>query len=148
MSEKIYTIPINEAFDKKEGCPICALTEMLEQNELSLILGASMMEPDVRIATNRLGFCPEHLKKMLAAKKKLPLALMLQSRLEELRSDLESGGERRVRRFEEGAKSCYLCARIGGYLENMYENLFWLYSEDEAFRVKASEQKSYCLMQR
>mgnify|MGYP003296538438 CR=1 FL=1 len=39
MAEKIYTIPINEAFDKAIqnepcDCPFCLLQEMLEQNEL------------------------------------------------------------------------------------------------------------------
>ena len=145
MAETIYTIPINEAFDKKEGCPLCALTETLEQNELTLILGASMMEPDVRIATNRLGFCPDHLEKMLDAKKKLPLALMLQSRLEELRGWLDESDSKKERLFAATADSCYICARIERYLSGMYENLFWLYSGDEAFREKVAAQKGYCL---
>ena len=55
--ERIYTIPVNEAFDASMadpacGCPICALYRKLEENELDLILGGSMMEPDVRIRTN------------------------------------------------------------------------------------------------
>ena len=45
--EQIYTIPVNEAFDAADGCPFCALWRKLEENELDLILGASMMEPDV-----------------------------------------------------------------------------------------------------
>lgn len=54
--EQIYTIPVNEAFeagaaDPSCGCPICALYRKLEEDELDLILGASMMEPDVRIRT-------------------------------------------------------------------------------------------------
>ena len=40
MLEKIYTIPINEAFDasaadRAKGCPFCALKERLENDELS-----------------------------------------------------------------------------------------------------------------
>ena len=63
--EQIYTIPVNEAFeasaaDPSLGCPLCALYRKLEENELDLILGASMMEPDVRILTNEMGFCPTH----------------------------------------------------------------------------------------
>jgi len=55
--EQIYTIPVNEAFDASRadhtcGCPMCTLYRKLEENELELILGASMLEPDVRIQTN------------------------------------------------------------------------------------------------
>ena len=64
--EQIYTIPVNEAFEKvqEEGfctCPFCLMYNRLEDKELDLILGASMMEPDVRLKTNEAGFCPEHL---------------------------------------------------------------------------------------
>ena len=63
--EQIYTIPVNEAFEKvqEEGfctCPFCLMYNRLEDKELDLILGASMMEPDVRLKTNEAGFCPEH----------------------------------------------------------------------------------------
>ena len=52
--EQIYTIPVNEAFDavseKPElGCPFCMLYRKLQDDELDIILGASMMEPDIRI---------------------------------------------------------------------------------------------------
>ena len=66
--EQIYTIPINEVFDEvcadpSCGCPICRIVRKLEENELDLILGASMMEPDIRIRTNEHGFCGEHYEK-------------------------------------------------------------------------------------
>ena len=56
--EQIYAIPVNEAFregtQKPEcGCPFCSIYRKLEENELDLILGASMMEPDTRIQTNK-----------------------------------------------------------------------------------------------
>ena len=59
--DTIYTIPVNEAFeasaaDSSCGCPFCALYNKLEDDELELILGASMMEPDVRIKTNMKAF--------------------------------------------------------------------------------------------
>mgnify|MGYP002540858234 CR=1 FL=1 len=45
--EQIYTIEVNEAFEASErdaacGCPTCTLYNKLEENELEIILGASM----------------------------------------------------------------------------------------------------------
>ena len=85
--EQIYTIPVNEAFEKvrDEGgmCPFCVMYNKLEANELDLILGASAMEPDVRIRTNELGFCDTHFGLMFKRSKRLPLALMMESLLSE-----------------------------------------------------------------
>ena len=82
--EQIYTIPVNEAFDKvrdeQNMCPFCLLYNRLEANELDLILGASAMEPDVRIKTNELGFCRNHYADMLAMNNRLSLALTIESR--------------------------------------------------------------------
>ena len=91
---QIYTIPINEHFDMSRddhacGCPVCSLHRMLEENELELILGASMMEPDVRQKTNALGFCPDHMSLLFERGKRLPLALMLESHLDSLAEDLK-----------------------------------------------------------
>ena len=90
--EQIYTIPVNEAFEASAadpacGCAFCALYRKLEENELDLILGASMMEPDVRIKTNKQGFCKTHYDMMFVRKNRLGLALMLESHLDELKDD-------------------------------------------------------------
>ena len=66
MKETIYTIPINDAYDVKCGCPICTIEKKLETESLEYIMGAAMMEPDVRLETNRLGlrqkrFCADHI---------------------------------------------------------------------------------------
>jgi hypothetical protein len=81
MDEHIYTIPINDAFDRRDGCPMCAIWEKLESDSLEYALGAAMMEPDVRVAMNKLGFCGRHLSRMISMKDRLPLALILESRL-------------------------------------------------------------------
>ena len=91
--EQIYTIPVNEAFEASRddascGCPFCSLYNKLEDDELELILGASMMEPDVRIKTNERGFCRTHYDMMFARQNRLGMALTLESHLDELRGDI------------------------------------------------------------
>ena len=72
-NEKIYTIRITEAMNQKCGCPLCTVEDKLDADELKRILGAAMMEPDVRIKTNEQGFCENHLERLLGMSNKLSL---------------------------------------------------------------------------
>ena len=85
MRDNIYTIPVSEVFEPKCGCPICRMRDMLEKRCIEYIMGAAMMEPDIRIETNKAGFCTDHFQMMLGQKNRLSLALMLESHLAELR---------------------------------------------------------------
>ena len=55
--EKIYMIPVNDAYGAADGCPLCQLRDKAEQNYLEYYLGPSLMEPDTRKITNKTGFC-------------------------------------------------------------------------------------------
>ena len=156
--EQIYTIPVNEAFeasaaDASCGCAFCALYRKLEENELELILGASMMEPDVRIKTNEEGFCKTHYDMMFVRKNRLGMALTLESHLDELRRDISDNalslvmgagkrGEKRIAALED---SCYVCRRIEFNFSRMIETAVMLWEKDEEFRVKFRAQPMFCL---
>ena len=102
--EKIYTIPVNETFEEQDGCPFCRLFSRLENDELDIILGASMMEPDIRIKTNEQGFCADHYSMMLKRKRMLGIALMLDSHLPVSVSDLCL--RLTLRSLSQGLKGC------------------------------------------
>lgn len=155
--EQIYTIPVNEAFDDSRdnpscGCPICTLFRRLEEDELQLILGASMMEPDIRQQTNRLGFCDKHFSMMLTRKNRLGMALMLESHLDEMRDRVfphglaalvSRGGD--LSAMEELEDSCYICKRVEFHLSNMISTVVLLWESDYAFREKFAAQPHFCL---
>ena len=157
--EQIYTIPVNEAFDASAadrscGCPMCALYRKLEENELELILGASMMEPDVRIQTNKEGFCRTHYDMMFVRKNRLGMALTLESHLKELQEDLKAGllgtlagkpEAKPVKRIAALEQSCYVCRRIDFHFQHMAETVVYLYEHDEAFAAKLPKQPYFCL---
>ncbi|MBE6618729.1 MAG: hypothetical protein E7626_02960 [Ruminococcaceae bacterium] len=151
MAETIYTIPINEEFEARIesadcSCPLCNLYKKLENDELSLILGASMMEPDVRIKTNRLGFCPHHYGKMLTNGKRLPLALMLESHLNELRDTVSSASpEKAAKRITELENSCYVCSRVEENFRHLVSNAVYMWETDGEFREKFSKQSYFCI---
>ncbi|MBQ3706479.1 MAG: hypothetical protein II889_01085 [Clostridia bacterium] len=156
--EQIYTIPVNEAFEKvqEEGshiCPFCLMYNRLEANELDLILGASMMEPDVRLKTNELGFCDTHLGMMFGRPKRLPLALMLESHLDQVAKDLEGNmgmfiaktGDNAAKRLDRLEHSCYVCERIEYNFSRMIETAALLWQSDSAFHDKVKKAPYFCL---
>ena len=154
--EQIYTIPVNEAFeasaaDKSCGCPFCALYNKLENDELELILGASMMEPDVRIKTNKTGFCRTHYDMMFVRKNRLGMALTLESHLDLLKKELRDGGlgggtgSKPIKRIGELEGSCYVCDRIAFNFEHMVETAVLLWNSDPDFPKKLEAQPYFCL---
>lgn len=158
MAETIYTIPVNEAFDACAAddvceCPLCRLYDKFENDELELILGASMMEPDIRIKTNEQGFCRTHYDMMLERKNRLGMALMLQSHLDELSGGFSGGAGDLVRgigatlssRLGTLESSCYVCGRTEHSFGKALENVLYLWESDAEFRKKLSAQNMFCL---
>ena len=156
--EQIYTIPVNEAFEKVQEedshiCPFCLMYNRLEANELDLILGASMMEPDVRLKTNELGFCDAHLGMMFGRPKRLPLALMLESHLDQIAKDLDGNmgmfigktGDAAAKRLDRLEHSCYICDRIEYNFSRMIETAALLWQSDSAFHDKVKKAPYFCL---
>lgn len=90
MKEKIYTIPVTEAFSVVCECPFCQLQNKLEQEQIEYTLGASLMEPDSRLITNEKGFCQKHYKSLFDSKiNSLGLGLILETHLAEQLKDLK-----------------------------------------------------------
>ncbi len=146
MAEHLYTIAINEHFGEKCGCPVCSLSAMLEKNEIDTITGAAMMEPSIRIETNRLGFCNTHFNMMLTNGKRLPVALILQSHMEEIRYKINSSRPDATAKYlSDLEESCYVCNKVNDKMKNVYSNIVYLWKTDEAFRKLFSEQPRFCL---
>ncbi|HHW32269.1 MAG TPA: ABC transporter substrate-binding protein [Clostridiaceae bacterium] len=82
MKEKIYTIPVNEAFKEECECPMCILEKKLENEYVDYMLGPSLMEPDSRIDTNEKGFCKRHFELLYNREEnKLGLGLIIDTHL-------------------------------------------------------------------
>ena len=153
MREKIYTIPVNEAFDDESGkCPFCILYERLQEDELNLILGASMMQPDVRMLTNEKGFCGKHFHQLRVRKNRLGLGLILESHLDEVKKNIKLGGmfardksAAPKKAIEALEGSCYICDRIAFNFDNMLSTAAMLYAQEKEFRDKFASRKCFCL---
>jgi translation initiation factor 2 beta subunit (eIF-2beta)/eIF-5 len=161
LKEKLYTIPVNEAFDEDSECPVCAMRKKLESNAIEFTMGPSYMEDDVREATSRLGFCEKHLEQLYKNQNRLGLALILKTHMVKLVRDIEkqSGiskvsapsffkkkGENSgvVTYINDIEDQCFVCEKIEGTFERYIATLFYLYHTEESFRQKLKESKGFC----
>lgn len=151
MRESILTIPINEVFEPREGCPICAMRNTVEEHISEYIMGAAMMEPDVREDTNALGFCHTHFNSLLRQNNRLSLGLMLNTHLATLRGDIF---EKKSLFFSKGAKAkkcsdveqtCFVCSKVDWGVEHMLDTVFTMFRQDSGFRSLYSSQKYICI---
>lgn len=166
MKEKIYTIPVNEAFDESDGCPLCTMRDKLELSRVKYALGPSMMEPDIRIQTNSLGFCSRHFEMMFKEENKLSLALILQTHIEEAGKKLKfyasksqtvqkkklfsknsekSGAQALSDAIGSTVSTCFICSHIQSNMERYTDTLFYMWDNDESFRNKFRSAKFFCL---
>lgn len=166
MKEKIYTIPVNEAFKKACECPLCFLHKKLENEAVDYTLGPAMMEPDYRVLSNEHGFCSKHYKMLFEKQNKLSLALVLDTHLEEMRNkiqnlskDISSLKNNKKCLFKKSLKNleqinsslknsidgCVICEKINKTLERYIEVFFYLWENDEDFIKKVKSSKGFCI---
>ena len=158
MKEKLYTVPVNDAFDAQSECPLCTLRKDLERRAVEFVLGPSYMEDDVRQKTNELGFCREHLSELLGEKNRLGLAMILKTHLDSQIKAAEPFTKVKIKpknllkedpaavstwaRVQ--ARTCYVCARIGAFFPHYLETILYLWKHEEDFRGKYKAVKGFC----
>lgn len=155
MKEKIYTIPINEAYETDCECPLCLIEKRLEKEAVEYELGAAMMEPDHRELSNKKGFCNKHFNMLFAAQNKLPLALVLDTHIDEVRKKIDE--MRKVKRtglFKKAAEkqscaelisSCMVCDKVNKTMDRYCRVLTEMWKEDDGFRLKMEKSRGFCL---
>lgn len=151
MRESILTIPVNEVFEPKEGCPICRMRDTVEEHICEYIMGAAMMEPDVRMETNELGFCLTHFEMLMQQNNRLSLGLMLNSYLENARKNIfekkslfftKSAKQRKSAEIEE---TCFVCSKVQWGIDHMLETVFTMYLKEPKFRNLFKAQEYICV---
>lgn len=165
MKEKIYTIPINDAFDEGSECPVCAFLKKEEADRVEYALGDSMMQPEERIAGNEKGYCNRHTEMMFSFGNKLSHALILETRLKYLEEIIEKTGSELKRpkkavfgkakygeeinsvfsKTESAVSGCVICDRLEEIMKAFIENLFFMYKNDSGFRSKFFASKGFCM---
>ncbi len=151
MKETICTIPINDIFMPKDGCPICRMESMLEEQYVRFITGDAMMEPNIRIETNKKGFCRRHFDQMQTTGQKLPNALILESHLQEIIDKYmpkKLGGKpdkKQLEALKHELSSCYVCDRIESDMHHFMATVFAEWTKGGEFRELYNAQPFICL---
>lgn len=151
MRDSILTIPISDIFESKEGCPFCTMRNMLEERCVEFIMSDAMMEPDVRIETNKTGFCKTHYDMMLKQKNRLSLALMLSTHLAEIdknlstRKSLFSSKKTKTSKISQITTNCFICTKVEAQMQKLMVTFFEMYNKSEDFRKLFHNQEKICL---
>ncbi len=175
MRYHIDTIPVWDAIKLDGECFLCALRRKTELGEVDRHLGASVMEPEVRIQVNKKGFCSNHQQMLYAMDNRLGHALMLESHVSEIRERLgkackqirsasrnASGASLMdklsgkapspAKRMEDAAAAleeltctCIICDAIDDNMGRYLHTFFHLYQNDTEFRKKFEGCKGMCI---
>ncbi len=160
---QLETIPLWEAYreastqnSEKHTCPFCQLQKRSEQDFLTFYLGASVMNPENRVAVNSKGFCPDHLKKLLGERKNHGYSLMLHTHLQEIyktHKAILQGGEGKVptkkaikkaEALDSAISECLICEGIKGRMDRYGATAAHLWKKDSEFR-QVFEGQYVCL---
>ena len=160
MKEQLYTIPVNDAFNEPCECPLCKIYDNLEQESIDFMLGPSYMEDDIRMETNKTGFCTKHIKQLYDRQNRLGIALMLHTHMKHTGEHIEKmakscnsskkslfGKKEKsplIDYIKEIENSCYICNRIENVFDRYIKTVIHCYTHDDDFKKKFNESKGFC----
>ena len=160
LKEKLYTIPVTDAFQKDSECPLCNMFHELETQSIEYTMGPSYMEDDTRAETDKVGFCQKHIKQMYANQNRLGITLILGTHMDEVIKNLDrlskNGKPATGSLFKKPAYthvksyidylegSCFVCNRINKTFERYIATIFYLYKTEEDFRDTFRSSKGFC----
>ena len=164
MKEKLYEIPVNDAFAVACECPLCQMYNKLEQDAVAFTMGPSYMEDDIRAETDELGFCAKHAEQVQAVGNSLGMALVLKTHFDKVISHMKQQMEesqprsRQKSLFKKSEKkadgiadyvhklnaSCYICNRIDTVFDRYVDTIYYLWKDDAGFREQFSQCNGFC----
>ena len=160
MKEQLYTIPVNDAFNEPCECPLCKIYDNLEQESIDFMSGPSYMEDDIRMETNKTGFCTKHIKQLYDRQNRLGIALMLHTHMKHTGEHIEKmakscnsskkslfGKKEKsplIDYIKEIENSCYICNRIENVFDRYIKTVIHCYTHDDDFKKKFNESKGFC----
>ena len=160
--DHIHTIPVLDALRDPQGCAFCVMMANLEKSAIQFMMGPSYMEDDVRMQTNKIGFCKHHMDAMYKHQNRLGLALMLHTHMQQINKDVANIINKRlpapffgkdpggvVTRLKNHLLTthdgCYVCRKVENTFAKYMDTFFHLWSRGGEEALLIAGQKGYCL---
>lgn len=157
MEEKLYTIPVKEAFEVDCECPICNMYKSIEKSAIEFTMGPSYMEDDIRFQTDEKGFCDKHASQLYYYNNRLGLGIIMNTHLQRTRndikklSDVKGGGLFKKKDYttlvdyiNKLNDSCFVCERVNNTFERYIATIYHLYKHDKDFVKLYEKSKGFC----
>lgn len=167
MKEKLYTIPLNDAVNANDECPLCFCRKNIEDDQLDYVLGscASYMESDMRDKTDEAGFCSKHFQDMFDFGNTLGNGWILKTHYLKMISEME----KEFKDFKPGKisfkdkiqgrtntnsivnwvnakkESCFICRESEKIFQCYIDTFFYLFKNDSEFKNKIKNGKGFCI---
>ena len=150
MRDDICTIPVTEVFEENDGCPICRMYAAVDNKITEYILGDALMEPDVRMETNRLGFCGDHYESMFSRRGRLGFALMLETHLKSLNENVFTknifvSNSKKADKAKKVSESCFICEKVEWGISRMIDTIYRTYENERDFRAMFNSHPMFCM---
>lgn len=159
MKEKLYAIPVNDAFKEECECPVCVMYRELEKDALRLAMSGVMVE-ERRMESNKTGFCQRHAAMLYEMEGRTGLAWMFKTHMDQVITEIEQKQTIPAKKqlFKKSTESsplldyieylnhsCYVCDKISDMFLNYLHTICHLYKKEETFRDKFKASKGVCL---
>ena len=161
MKLALETIPVWDGVKSGSECFICDLMDQAEKDGVRYYLSSAIMTPEVRVETNKHGFCTRHLSLMAEENKPQSLSLVMDTYYGEHKSQFDdlfdrvkaAGNPRKARKvfeqffdlYDERSRGCLICSRMKDRLDRYTFTVAALYGEDPEFRTALKESKGFCI---
>jgi len=158
---KLEISKVHDAYAKLGECPLCDLEADAEKTYLTSFQHSRVMEPNVRVQTNRQGFCAAHYRKLYDGENKLGLSLVVHTHLQHVLPEIGAALDA-VTRAAEGRTlkhrvaaaaaplsdlrdSCFICGLLRADRERYIVTILYLWSRDPDFPAVFRASRGFCI---
>jgi hypothetical protein len=158
---KLEISKVHDAYARGGECPFCDLEEAAESTYLKSFQHSRVMEPNVRVQTNRVGFCPGHYRKLYDGENKLGLSLVVHTHLQNVIQQVgmaldalaKAMDGRKVKENLPAAaapitavrRSCFICDLLIADMDRYAFTVLYLWSRDPSFSIVFRASRGFCL---
>ena len=163
MQYHLDTIPVWEAMEQHNECPLCVLSRKAEATEIERSLGGSVMEPESRIRVNEQGICRMHHHSLFLQQNRLGHALLTDSHAKEVlkklsiltptatknklffRKSAASPTTWLAQKLESLIRGCVICEAIETHVNRYLYTFIYLWKKDSKFKALWESSKAICI---